>query len=183
MCKCTKELYLFNLFRILLYGIVRSIRPLGPLDGLLGGRFILAFFSVLCLLGAKGVYIGYVVYAYTTESISLSTATLMIGLQFVPQTILAIFTTIGYSWSSLRLIPYHSEILLLPAGTYLHTVSYSDYCFYLYYIQFIIVYETLRSIRSSQNYGLSPPCRLTMEQCWTVPPCLCLYGLYGKPVF
>ena len=105
-------------FRILLYGIIRTIRPQGPLDGLLGGRFILAFLSVLCLMGAKGVFIAFVVMGYREPRIILSlSAILMIGLQFLPQLILAIFTSIGFSWNSIKLIPYHPETLLLPSGT------------------------------------------------------------------
>ena len=114
------------MFRILLYGIIRSIPPLGPLDGLIGGRFILVLLSVLSLIGAKGVYIGSVVAEYpgsqvfpqTDEHVlSLSSATLMFGLQFVPQFMLALVTTIGCSRSSIALILYHSETLLLPSGT------------------------------------------------------------------
>ena len=104
-------------FRILLYGIIRSIRPIGPLDGLMGGRFILVFLSVLCLLGAKGVYIAFCMDFGNHQIIPLSTATTMIGLLFVPQLMLALVSTIGCSWSSLKLIPYHPETILLPSGT------------------------------------------------------------------
>ena len=114
------------MLRILLYGVIRTIRPLGPLDGLLGGRFIVAFLSVLCLILAKGAVIGIVVEAYTprqwtiydelTELTALSGALMIIGLQFIPQLMLALFTTIGFSSSSMKLILYHPETLLLPSG-------------------------------------------------------------------
>ena len=103
------------MFRILLYGVIRTIRPQGPLDGLLGGRFIVAFLSVLCLIGAKGVLMAIVVDVYSVD-LTLSASTMMIGLQFVPQIILALFTTIGFSWSSMKLIVHHPETLLLPSG-------------------------------------------------------------------
>ena len=112
----------FKLFRILLYGVIRTIRPLGPLDGLLGGRFIVTFLSVLCIIVAKGVLIAIVVDLYTVSAASgrlrttLSGATVIIGLQFIPQLMLALFTTIGFSWSSMKLILYHPETLLLPSG-------------------------------------------------------------------
>ena len=119
-----------NLLRILLYGIIRSIRPLGPLDGLMGGRFILVLLSIISILIAKGVYIAQVAAQYPNaikiynESagayervLSLSSVILMIGLLFVPQLMLALVTTIGCSWSSITLIPYHPETLLLPSGT------------------------------------------------------------------
>ena len=66
---------------------------------------------------AKGMYISIIVNVYYRGALLLSSATLMIGLQFVPQLLLAIFTTIGCSWSSIKMILYHPEILLLPSGT------------------------------------------------------------------
>ena len=104
--------------RVLLYGIIRSIRPIGPLDGLMGGRFILAFLSVLCILMAKMLYVATVFTGYDELGISVLSATLMIGLQFVPQLMMAIFTTIGFSWNSFKLIPYHPDTLLLSSGTH-----------------------------------------------------------------
>ena len=91
---------------------------MGPLDGLLGGRFIVAFLSVLGILGAKGIFIAIVVLEYSADynTLSLSTATLVIALQFVPQIILSVFTTIGFSSNSMKLIPYHPETLLLSSG-------------------------------------------------------------------
>ena len=103
------------MFRILLYGVIRTIRPLGPLDGLLGGRFIVAFLSVLCIIGIKGAFIAAVISAYRADE-GFSGATMIISLQFIPQIMLALFTTIGFSWSSMMLILYHPETLLLPSG-------------------------------------------------------------------
>ena len=57
-----KIVHILICLRILLYGIIRSIRPIGPLDGLMGGRFILVFFSVLFLTGAKVAYISIIVF-------------------------------------------------------------------------------------------------------------------------
>ena len=62
----------------------------------------------------------YLVLALRGNQIPLSTAIMMIGLQFVPQLILALVTTIGCSWSSMQLIPYHPETLLLPSGIQIH---------------------------------------------------------------
>ena len=94
------------------------MRPLGPLDGLLGGRFILALLSILCILLAKMFYIALVVIEYDENGLSPLLAILMIGLQFVPQLILAIFTTIGFSWNSLKLILYHPETVVLSTGAH-----------------------------------------------------------------
>ena len=104
--------------RILLFGIIKTISPVGPLDGLLGGRFIVAFLSVLCLIGAKGLFIAIVVANIESGLITLSTATIVIGLQFVPQLILAVSTNIGFSWNSMKLILYHPETLILSSGAH-----------------------------------------------------------------
>ena len=106
------------MFRILLFGIIRTIRPEGPLDGLLGGRFIVVFLSVLCILGFKGGFIANVVVLYYEykSTLSLSTATMIIALQFVPQIILSVCTTVGFSSSSMKMIIYHPETLLLSSG-------------------------------------------------------------------
>ena len=124
------------MFRILLFGIVRTIRPLGPLDGLLGGRFILAFLSVLCLILAKGLFIAIVVVTgFGTDGVSdrdmsFLTVSMMIGLQFVPQIILAGCTAIGFSWNSAKLILYHPETLLLSSGTHFKVWNQNIYTFY-----------------------------------------------------
>ena len=63
---------------------------------------------------AKGMFIGNIV---SGPGRAFSTVTIQIGLQFIPQIMLAFFTTIGFFWSSMKLILYHPETLLLPLGT------------------------------------------------------------------
>ena len=111
-------------FRLLLFGICRMIKPEGPLDGLLGGRFILAFLSCLASIVAKGVFIGFTVaiYQYPINNywrdiqISLLTAFTIVGLLFVPQFLVALFSTVGFKMSSLKLLVHHPETVLLSAG-------------------------------------------------------------------
>ena len=109
------------MFRILVFGVIRTIRPFEE-----GGRFIVVFLSVLCLLVAKMVFIGEVVSRYTQAYLSLSAATTMIGLLFVPQLILAIFTSVGFSVSSMKLIAYHPETLLLSSGKHLKSANFKN---------------------------------------------------------
>ena len=89
----------------------------------------MAFLSVACLVVAKGVYIAFFVITFNKNGIDLpsTTATLMIGLQFLPQLILSIFTTIGFSWSSMKLIIYHPETLLLSTGKHFQIVNSKIY--------------------------------------------------------
>ena len=108
------------MFRLLLYGVCRTIKPSGPLDGLLGGRFILAFMVCTFISLSKGFTIGWIV---------LSSNGLVVGVQmnrveavglvsalFLPQFIISLFSTIGLSINSLKTILYHPELLLLPSG-------------------------------------------------------------------
>ena len=93
-----------------------------------------AWLSVLSLIVAKGVLIACFVipfnivskYSYTGIDLPSSTATLMIGLQFLPQLILSIFTTIGFSLSSMKLIIYHPETLLLSSGTHFENCKFTN---------------------------------------------------------
>ena len=77
----------------------------------------MAFLSVLFVLVAKGVAIGVAEENFNDKG-SLSVTWVIISLQFIPQIMLALLTTIGFSWSSMKLIFYHPETLLLPTGKY-----------------------------------------------------------------
>ena len=59
----------FNL-RTLLFGVCRTISPTGPLHGLLGGRFIIAFFASLASVVTKGLSIGLVLHFLSKKSSS-----------------------------------------------------------------------------------------------------------------
>ena len=112
----------------MIYGVARTIHPSGPLDGLLGGRFILSCLACTFHGLAKMLTIGWVVlYTYRvclyigppSESIEASVAKGPLGLisaLFLPQFLMSIFITIGFSVNSFKTILYHIELLLLPTG-------------------------------------------------------------------
>ena len=117
-CRCRYICMLH--FRFMIYGVARTIHPSGPLDGLLGGRFILSFLASTFHGLAKMVTIGCVVYTMFAGSphrrIKASVAIGLISPLFIPQFLMSIYATIGFSVNSLKTILYHIELLLLPTG-------------------------------------------------------------------
>ena len=100
--------------------MVRTIKPCGPLNGLLGGRFILAFLACIFLGLSKGIAIGYIVFqvigGYDPPGPSVIQVVGSLSALFIPQLFLAILSTTGFSFKSMKKIFYHIELLILPSG-------------------------------------------------------------------
>ena len=97
-------------------GVCRVIKPTGPLDGLLGGRFLTAFAACLFTGLAKGALIGWFTeipetYLSITKKITLF---LVISL---PPLFMALFSTIGFTKSNLKILIYKPEFIIMPTGT------------------------------------------------------------------
>merc|ERR1711988_1318190 len=108
-----------GLAKCLKNGVARTIGDEGCLDGLLSCRHLLAFFACGLSLVARGVCLGIVTVSpeinYSTPSYLL----LPIFLLFVPQCLLAIFSTLNLSSkSSLKIITHHPSLLILPTFTF-----------------------------------------------------------------
>ena len=105
------------LFRLLIYGVTRCIPAV---DGLLGGRFILAYLACTFHGLAKEVVIGWaVLYSSTGPSnrrLESSMACGLISALFLPQFLMAVCSTIGFSINSFKTMFHHIELLLLPTG-------------------------------------------------------------------
>ena len=104
----------------MIYGVTRTIHPSGPLGGLRGGRFILAYLACSIHGFAKALAIGWIVllkYAGPTDvRIEALVAAGFVSALFLPQFVMSIYTTIGFSVNSFKTIFYHIELLLLPSG-------------------------------------------------------------------
>ena len=98
-------------------GVCRVIKPTGPLDGLLGGRFLTAFAACLFTILAKGVLIG-VLAALPEVRMTVTEKTTYFFILSLPPLFMAVLTTIGFTRDSLKLLVYKSELIIMPIGTY-----------------------------------------------------------------
>ena len=112
-----RQIYIYFLFRLLLLGVCRVIKPTGPLDGLLGGRFLTAFAACLFTIGAKGNLIGWLVTLYgLREDVSITEIITLIFVISLPPLFMALFSTIGFSKSNFKLLIYKPEFIIMPTG-------------------------------------------------------------------
>ena len=108
---------------MLLFGVCRTIKPTGPLEGLLGGRFLTAFAATLFSMAAKACLLGYVVVAYNdSPNSSVLVPIKMTIIIFLPTFLLALFSTIGFSKNSLKILLIHPELVIMPTGY--HTIAF-----------------------------------------------------------
>ena len=109
------NIYINFFFRLLLLGVCRVIKPTGPLDGLLGGRFLTAFAACLFTGAAKAALIGFLAaikedYMSNTEKMTLF---FVISL---PPLFMALFSTIGFTKSNFKILIYKPEFIIMPTG-------------------------------------------------------------------
>ena len=107
-------------FRLMIYGVARTIHPSGPLGGLLSGRFFLAYLACTFHQLAKALIIGFIViFMYIPpqpDRMEASTAIAYVCFLFLPQFLMAMYSTIGFSANSFKTILHHSELLFMPSG-------------------------------------------------------------------
>ena len=109
---------------MLLFGVCRTIKPTGPLQGLLGGRFLIAFAATIFTRVAKGGLLAIVLITYKDQILNTSvlvpiTMTMII---FFPTFLLALFSTIGFSKDSFKILLIHPELVIMPTGY--HTITF-----------------------------------------------------------
>ena len=85
---------------------------------------------------AKGVTIGSIVLFSISGPppcrLNLEESSLLVSTLFIPQLLIAIFSTIGYSVNSIKTLFNHPELLILPTGLKKeHVISSYQICFQL----------------------------------------------------
>lgn len=97
-------------------GVCSTISPTGPAHGLLGGRFIVAFFASLASVIHKGMSAALVSHVYAKDDHSNLSKILFVLLLFTPQILMSLFCTIGFSKKSFEVVFDHVDLILQPAG-------------------------------------------------------------------
>ena len=107
--------YFHFYFRLLMLGVCRIIKPSGPLDGLLGGRFLTAFAACLFTFIAKGVLIGFICILPEEFLIVNEKITLVFSVTLLPL-LMALLSTIGFTRNSFKIIIFKPELIIMPTG-------------------------------------------------------------------
>ena len=97
-------------------GVCRVIKPTGPLDGLLGGRFLTAFAACLFTGAAKGAPIGLLV-AIPEDYMSITEKMTLFFIISLSPLFMALFSTIGFTKSNYKILIYKPEFIIMPTGT------------------------------------------------------------------
>ena len=97
-------------------GVCRVIKPTGPLDGLLGGRFLTAFAACLFTGLAKGGLIAWLV-GIPEDYMSITEKMTLFFVISLPPLFMALFSTIGFTKSNFKLLIYKPEFIIMPTGT------------------------------------------------------------------
>ena len=111
------SVYIYFLFRLLLLGVCRVIKPTGPLDGLLGGRFLTAFAACLFTGAAKAALIGSFI-GFSEYFMSITEKMILFFVISLPPLFMALFSTIGFTKSNLKILIYKPEFIIMPTGRY-----------------------------------------------------------------
>ena len=89
----------------------------------MGGRFLTAFAATLFSGLAKGGLLAFVVVAYNdSPNTSVLVPITMTMIIFFPTFLLALFSTIGFSKDSFKILLIHPELVIMPTGY--HTITF-----------------------------------------------------------
>ena len=94
-------------------GVCRVIKPTGPLDGLLGGRFLTAFAACYFTILAKGILISLVA---AIPEMTVTEKTTYFLILYLPPLFMAVLTTIGFTRDSLKIFVLKPELIIMPIG-------------------------------------------------------------------
>ena len=90
-----------------------NIKPIGPLEGLLGGRFLTAFAATFFTGAAKGVLIGWLVQFNDGSKVA---STMIIYTMLILSLILSLFNTCGLNRTSFKMLLHHPELVIIQIG-------------------------------------------------------------------
>ena len=110
----------FQTFRTLLYGVCRTIAPVGPMEGALGGRFFIVFITTLASIIIKGLSMCVVIHFVEEDHWPSYLKVFLLIALFLPQLMMSLFSTTEFFQceflESLKLMCHHPDLILLPLG-------------------------------------------------------------------
>ena len=119
----------FGLAKCLKFGVCRLIAEGGAMDGYFTCRFFMAFLSCGSVLWAKGFMIGVIeVVILDVHRSSIQVAMAFCFGLFIPNMALALWSSVGSSKSSLKMLIHHPSIIILPMFTFFTFSKMSTGC-------------------------------------------------------
>ena len=98
-------------------GKCTTVKPIGPLDGILTGRFLMVFIASLSLMLSRGLFIANIVKIEARLDFTIPLAIAMNSLLFTPQLLLALCAVATWRKNViLKIIFLHCDLILLPVG-------------------------------------------------------------------
>ena len=106
-------------------GKCTTIKPVGPGNGILTGRFLMVFMASLALLLSRGFFIANIVKIEAREDFTIPLAIAMNSMLFMPQFLLALWAVSTWRKDGIiKMIFYHCDLILLPMGMIMFNFSY-----------------------------------------------------------
>ena len=109
-----------SVFRTLLYGVCRTIAPVGPMEGAFGGRFLIVFITSLASIIIKGLSMCVVIHFVEEDHYPSYLKVIMLTALFLPQLLTSLISTTEFFHfeflESLKLMSHHPDLILLPLG-------------------------------------------------------------------
>ena len=123
-----------RLFRTLLFGVCRTISPVGHCEGACGVRFLLVFLATFVSIINKALCMCVIIHFIEEDHYRSEFKVIFLLLLFLPQLIISLISTTGFFnlefGETFKLICHHPDLILLPLGKLL-ICAFSCLCFIL----------------------------------------------------
>ena len=106
-------------------GKCTTIKPVGPGNGILTGRFLMVFMASLALLLSRGFFIANIVKIEAREDFTIPLAIAMNSMLFMPQFLMALWAVSTWKKDGIiKMIFLHCDLILLPMGMIMFEFMY-----------------------------------------------------------
>ena len=120
------------LFRTLLFGVCRTISPVGHCEGAFGARFLLVFLATFASIINKALCMCVIIHFIEEDHYRSEFKVIFLILLFLFQLIMSLMSTTGFFnlefGETFKLICHHPDLILLPLGKHL-ICAFTFLCF------------------------------------------------------